>query len=373
MADLIKVKAKFDEKGSLTWSFLDEDMRTYGVQLIQPPGSIKVCEGDVWQVEQVEVQTKGRQKIAVVRLIVKEQKLKSWEKISQLPNFEIGEDDLRSLLIWLNNGTNVMLIGNKGTGKTTLGFAVCEALGWQQPYKVDVYTMKKTTDLFGTNSACNGTTRFVQSGLAEYITRAVIAEKLGLKTQFMVILDEINRVHAKTNESMHGLFDDTRQVTFITTDGSQTVILPPNIHILATMNFGDEFFGTHGVDAALKDRFAPMRIREMSEDFETKKLVREIGILESQALKIVQVARNLRKSERAGFLSFSPSYRGCRDVARLVLHGMDFQTAIVKGFLTWYEGELDLVDGMVLKAKDPNSEIAKAYSAMRKSLDSSVH
>ena len=106
-----------------------------------------------------------------------------------------------------------------------------------------------------------------------------------IDTQFLVILDEVNRLHAKSNESMHGLFDDTRQVTVLTTEGSKTIKLPPNIHFIATMNMGAEYLGTYGLDEALKDRFGPIRIDHMPLQYEVDMLVEETSIQESEALK----------------------------------------------------------------------------------------
>ncbi|OGN18495.1 MAG: hypothetical protein A3G02_02465 [Candidatus Yanofskybacteria bacterium RIFCSPLOWO2_12_FULL_44_13b] len=362
MADLLLIRAHNGD--GLTWKFVDQTMVGYKIVLDQPP-TIAISDGDIWQVELVNTSSvKGkRQKIATVRLVAKVQQLKAWEKIAELPDHWIDPVDLKCILTWLHSGTDIILIGPKGSGKTSLGFVIARTLGWQDPYKVDVYTIKRTTDLFGTDAAHQGSTLFVRSGLLDYIERAQIALESGLDTHFLVILDEINRVHAKVNESLHGLFDDTRQVTVVTTEGSKTIKLPPNLHVVGTMNMGAEYLGVHGLDEALKDRFAPVKVRPMPVDYEVTKLVRETKVLEQQALAVVKVAQALRESATGGQISFAPSYRACRNVARLLNHGLDLKTAIIKGFLGWYEGELALDPrGEVAQ---PNTEMAKAYSALR--------
>jgi len=362
MADLLKIRAS--NGAGITWRFVDETMVGYTITLDKPP-TVTINDGDVWQVELVETkQDKGRRtKLAVVRLIARVQALAPWQKLSELPGFWIDATDLKCLMSWLHAGTDVILVGPKGTGKTTLSFVLAKTLGWQEPCKVDVYTIKRTTDLFGTDAARDGSTFFVRSSLLDYIERATIALKEGLDTHFLVILDEINRVHAKVNESMHGLFDDTRQVSVPTAEGTKIVRLPPNLHVIGTMNVGAQYLGTHGLDEALKDRFAPLPLKPMPIDYEVTKLVGDTGVMEAQALSIVQVARTLREAADGGQISFAPSYRACRNVAYLVSAGLPLKTSVIKGFLGWYEGDLVLDEkGEVTQ---PNSEVAKAFSALR--------
>jgi MoxR-like ATPase len=360
MADLLQIRAKNGSGHGLTWEFVDEGLRGAAVMIDQPP-MMTIHEGEVWHAELVSSETKQRRKIAIVRLIARVHQVKPWHQITSLPDFHIDADDLRSILIWLNEGTNIVLIGPKGTGKTTLPFMIAKALGWQEPCKVDVYTIKRTTDLFGSDAAHEGSTHFRRSELLDYIERAQIALRNGLDSHFIVILDEMNRVHAKSTEAMHGLFDDTRQVTVTTTEGSKIVKLPPNMHFIGTMNMGSQHVGTYELDDALKDRFAAVRLRPMPEDYEVKQLVADTSILEAQATAIVQIARALRDIETAGQLTHSPSYRGCKKAGQLVKNGMSLKLAILRAFLAWPDGKWNASG----EPADEKSELGRAFAALR--------
>ena len=360
MADLIRIRAKNHQ--GLTWEFVERDLAGYKIELDHPPVQ-KINNGDIYQVELVGTRKEKTRKIAIMRLVAKVQELKNWEKIIEIPGFWIPADDLRAILILVHSGTDIILIGEKGTGKTTFSFLLARALGWQEPLKVDIGMIKRTSDMFGSDAAHEGSTYFARSPLFDYIERAITAHEKGLESQFIVIFDEINRVHSKSNEGLHGLFDDTRQLTIPTSEGGKIINLPPNIHFVGTMNQCPNYTGTFETDEALKDRFIPFRMKPMPIDYETKKLVDEVGVSEAQALAVVQVARALRDAANAGNISYAPSYRACRAVARLIKHSMDLRIATIKGFLGWYQGNLEFNDkGEIV---DANSEMAKAFSALR--------
>lgn len=362
MADLLRIRAR--NGAGITWEWVDGAM--VGSILIDQPPSMTINDGDVWQVELIGKEVKNRRTTATVRLVSKVQELKAWQHITELPNHWVDPVTLQCILTWMHEGTDIILVGPKGTGKTTLPFVLAQTLGWQEPCKVDVYTIKRTTDLFGSDAAVEGSTLFRRSGLLDYIERAHIALSEGVETHFLVILDEINRVHAKANESMHGLFDDTRQVSVMTTGGSKTIKVPPNVHFIGTMNAGAEYLGTHQLDEALKDRFAAIKLSPMPEDYEVRRLVSETDILESQATAIVQVARALRDAADQGQITFSPSYRACRNAARLLKYSrgngdLNLRMVIIKSFLGWHEGSLNQKGEPI----DPASEVGKAYAALR--------
>jgi hypothetical protein len=158
-------------------------------------------------------------------------------------------------------------------------------------------------------------------------------------------------------------------VTITTSQGSKIVELPPNLRVMGTMNEGADYLGAFSLDRALKDRFAVARMKPMPEDAEVKILVSETGVLESQAMHIVRMARRLREASANGILSFAPSYRGCRMSAQLVVNRLDLQHALVAGLLGWFEGDAHFDDRGIPTAK-PGSQAEKALVALQLQLPS---
>lgn len=368
MADPVLVRAHVSHD-RLSWSFVDEAM-VAKVELVEEPNPGEtIAEGDVWQVQLVNAaRRRTKAQVAQVRLIARIRTAAPWQEVTTLTGHWTEARTLQALKSLLHGGRNVLLVGEAGVGKTTLCYRLCETLGWQAPCKVDVGSLRHGTELLGSDAAVEGATgsvtRFVRSAFARYVERAVTAHELGLTDRFLVILDELNRAHQKSLQILQGLLDDTRQVTITTTEGSTTLILPPNLHVIGTMNLGDEY-QVFAIDNALRSRFAPIQVRPMPLDYEVAKLVAEVGILERQALEIVKVGRELREAKRGGALSYAPTYRECVNTAILVRDGMGLKDAMVLGFLPWY-GELEFDERHAFVEPSGSTELGKAYAALTK-------
>lgn len=351
--------------GQTRWEFVDEGMRDHTLNIVSGAG-IVVEDGDVWTADLVSTEkgrrgSKAKPPTATLRLITRVLARQPWEDVTELPDFWTDPTKLKAILTWLHNGQFVALIGPKGTGKSSIAYAIAKALGWQTPCKVDVYMARKTSDLFGSDAAEDGSTLFRKSALLDFIERAWIAYHAGTGDIFPCILDELNRVHAKSNESLHGLFDDIGQITFTTTQGPRVVKRPPNMPVIATMNVG--YTGTFELDEAMRDRFMPMKITRMPIDTEVDMVVRATGILPQQALEIVNLADQLRRLSDRGECSFAPSFRGTRATGHLVRHGFSVRDAVMQSMTGWLNGDWATVNGQI-KVTDPSSEVAKVLTAL---------
>lgn len=360
----LRIRAGKKKRGKFAWVFVDEEMKTLNVRPESIPADFDVKEGDVWIVGHVRTQksrNQGGRDTSIVRLIEKERELLSWESVTSLPDHWVPPELLRSILCLIFRGKHIALVGEKGTGKTTMAFSIARIFNWPKPCKVDAYTIRKPADLFGSDAAANGSTVFQKSDLFHFIEKARESFEAGEEKIFIVILDEWNRCHPKQKQGMQGLLDKTRQVSFTCVEGSLVVKLPHNVVVMATMNKGGNYHGTFPVDDSDKDRFCAFHIQPMPLEVEEGWLVERIGIPKGVANKIVKVARALRASERISHLSYSPSYRGCDIAATLVKDGASLKRALIDGLFGWYDGDREFDEhGNVV---DTNSEFAKAWEA----------
>ncbi|MFH2063044.1 MAG: AAA family ATPase [bacterium] len=363
MADLLRIRAVKQDDGGLSWKFEDESMVGYRIEVdVQP--EMGVQDGDLWQATVVKKHDTPRNNRRVeLSLLVRDRVQQEYERIDRLPGFWMPENDLKSALVWLSHGINIILIGDKGTGKTTFPTILAEAMGWQVPCKVGIGSYKRAEQVFGSNRGKGGgETEFAKSYLLEYLERAMAAYRQGLQTKFLVILDEWNRAHAKVKSPLHGCFDKTRQVTIPTEEGSRLVIIPPNVAFIATVNIGAENAGTFAMDDADKSRFLPIRMQCMPEPFEVALLVKDTGIPESGALVLVRVANILRRAAAGRTISYAPSYREVEATGILAKSGcFDLKSAVVQGMMGYYDGERKEENGEPVL---PNSDFGKAFKAI---------
>lgn len=363
---LLQLRAKTSSMGQTDWEFVDETMRDHELRVISGT-DIVVSDGDIWTADLISTEkakrgSKTKSAIATLRLVTRVLERQPWQNITELPDFWTEPAKLKAILTWLHTGQSVALIGPKGTGKSSIVYAIAKALGWQHPCKVDVYMAKKTSDLFGSDAAEDGSTLFRKSALLDFIERAWIAWNANTGDIFPCILDELNRVHAKSNESLHGLFDDIGQITFTTTQGPRVVKRPPNMPVIATMNIG--YTGTFELDEAMRDRFMPMRINRMPIDVEVEMVRQATGVLPKQALDIVTLADQLRRLSDRGECSFAPSFRGTRATGHLVRAGFSVREAIMHSMTGWLSGDWMTDKHGTIKPTDPTSEVAKVLTAL---------
>lgn len=306
--------------------FINNDLAVRKIRL-EPSDRIGQAleEGDRWwaTITSTEENEAGEKSPVIVRLIRKINRPDLSRIVTEIPGFYLDPQVLRMVQILLLAGKHVMLVGHKGTGKTELAQLLSAA--WDCPFHLeDCGNLQHPGALFGSEAAKDGSTLWVPSAFFTFMQRA-LAEPTQL---FLLCLDELNRTSAKNSESFHGLYGPRRQTSFTTSEGTKTLVMPANVLTLATRNFGHQYTGTFALDAALSDRFVPFQMLYITWEQERDLLMRKYGLHEVQATTIAKVARALRRGERTGILSASPSPRRTDATALLVMSGIPVKTAI---------------------------------------------
>lgn len=277
-----------------------------------------------------------------------------------LGDFCIHPRTLRNIEIWVRRGRAILLVGPPGTGKTTLPARLAKAMGLAYA-KVDVGLKKESKDFFGMEGSANGATRFSPSELSLFLREAEEkSESVGVT--HLVHFDEINRVHPRViSSALHGLLDDTREVTITTTTGVQKVRLPQNVAVMCTMNPNDpRFGGTFALDLAMLSRTVVVNLDYLPKEAETKLLLSRMKDLDatldrSHAIQIIECVAHLREAVKTGVLRSAPDMREIMNAGLLVVDGVPVHEAIEDVFLEKYEGRAD----------DPSTDRGQAFTIVQ--------
>ena len=243
--------------------------------------------------------------------------------------FSISDDNWRLLLRNILTGTNTMMIGPTGTGKTELVMLACRKMG----IECNVYNMGTIFDpiseLLGVHRLVGGSSTF------DYAKFAKDVQKPGV-----ILLDELSRAPVTTNNVLFPCLDSRRVLPVDMAGGDDLRVIPlhPKCVFVATANVGSEYTGTMSMDRALVGRFFPLELGYMESEEEKKVLVKRHGISESDARNIVTVAATVRSKHAATELSSSLSTRETLMAARLISDGWSAQKAMELTFLPLFEG-----------------------------------
>ena len=144
-----------------------------------------------------------------------------------------------------------LLIGPTGTGKTELILMACKQLG----INCEVHDMgamqDPLTDLLGCHRIKDGSSTF------DYAKFVDDVQKPGV-----ILLDELSRAPLMTNNILFPCLDSRRELPLAIADseGPRSVKVHPDCVFIATANIGSEYSGTQEIDAALMNRFLPLKV-----------------------------------------------------------------------------------------------------------------
>lgn len=256
-------------------------------------------------------------------------------RISKPPVEFIGEEILNLAVSALLQGENVLLCGEKATGKNILADNLAWLFG-RPSYNISFHVNTDSSTLIGTDTFTSGEVRLRRGPVAQ------AAQEGGF-----CILDEINMAKNEAMAVMHSVLDYRR---LIDVPGYQPIPMHPATRFIATMNYG--YAGTRELNEALVSRFVVIRMPTLEEGQLRRLLLADApGASEEDVKRCVGLFLDLNEKAVNGEISTRPvDMRGMVAALRMMADGMAAKDAIALGITNkcFDEYEHQLVQDVVM-------------------------
>lgn len=205
------------------------------------------------------------------------------------------EEDLQILEHCIEANQPALLIGETGTGKTTL----LKHLATQKKKNLVRLSMNGnmgTEEILGKFILENGKTSW-QDGI---LTTAV-------RNGDWIVFDEINSASAEVLFALHALLDDERALVLPEKD-NERVEAHKNFRFFASMN-PEDYAGTRAMNQAFKSRFFILNVKHLPPDAEVELLSTKYKVKKDTAKKVVSIGTKLRELKKNEEITYFCSTR----------------------------------------------------------------
>ncbi len=242
-----------------------------------------------------------------------------------------------------------LLLGPKGTGKTTIAYNIAETLGYKF-YKVDCGTLfKPKSALVGQTQAKEGTTYLVQSQFLKHFSGD---EKV------VIFLDEISRIPPQAANYIMTILDANHPYIYIE---EEATIIPKgkDVIFIAAGNFGPEYVDTRALDGALEDRLIKFYLNFLPPEKEfalvkskLEKLFEEGQslLLDDSIYRIIKIANQIREGVAENELTTTISTRKVIQMCSYLLKGFtakQITSVIMKNLFEHDDNEKEYFDKLL--------------------------
>lgn len=264
-------------------------------------------------IEQLELRPELKKEILEFR---KQYPAKDQERIPDRNQVYYGKEIWEQAVTALLCGKNILLVGQKATGKNI--FAENLAMAFGRPrWDVSFHVNMDAASLIGTDTFRGGEVTFRPGPVYSAAIQGGFA-----------VLDEINMAKSEAMAVLHAVLDFRKSIDV---PGYERIRLHPASRFIATMNYG--YSGTRELNEALVSRFAVIEMPMISSD-NLVKLIRNRypSIKKGAAEELANVFLDLqKKSENAEISSKALDLRGFLDALALMEKGLNVETALDMG------------------------------------------
>lgn len=225
----------------------------------------------------------------------------------------MGNDILDKAISAILAGKNILLVGDKSTGKNVLAENL--AYLFNRPMRnVSFHVSVDSSSLIGDDTLKSANVVFREGPIALASLHGGFA-----------VLDEINMAKNEAMAVLHSVLDYRRKIDI---PGYDLIEVHPATRFIATMNYGYE--GTRDLNEALLSRFVVIKMPQIS-DTDLRYLIKDQHKeLNSEIIdQIAKFFADLKSKAKAHEISESaPDLRGIFDAIDLVKEGLEFKEAL---------------------------------------------
>lgn len=280
------------------------------------------------------------------------------EFVPDLIDFKDQKTLIERISLSINDRTPVLLIGETGTGKTSLVR----------------YLSSMTNNGFRRVNHNGGTTVedivgkiLVDTERGTYWIDGVLID--AMRKGHWYLADEINAASAEINFVYHSLLDDDRYIVLSENNGE--IVRPHlNFKFFGAMNPTTEYAGTKEMNKALMSRFAVYKIDFPSPKTEIKILSERTGIKAELASRMVKFAASLRSQHSKQKIDYVFSTRDLIMWAQMFRHLNKYIPSAEMSVLNKVGiDDFDVVKDMLslnFKSLDEGKDVSDPYKAIEK-------